>query len=52
MLLEDPENWVSINRKTGQITSVKKMDRESPALNGTGTYNIVIGAIDNGSRDF
>lgn len=51
VLLEDPENWVSINRKTGAITSVKQMDRESPVLNGTGVYNILIGAIDNGSRD-
>lgn len=51
MLLEDPNNYVSINKETGTLTSVKKMDRESPLLNGTGIYNILIGAIDNGSRD-
>lgn len=51
VLLEDPNNYVSINKETGTLTSVKKMDRESPLLNGTGIYNILIGAIDNGSRD-
>lgn len=52
MLLEDPFKWVDIDKNTGTITSVKSMDRDSPLLNGTGIYTIVIGAIDDGSRDF
>ncbi|CAG04085.1 unnamed protein product, partial [Tetraodon nigroviridis] len=47
VLIDDPENCVSIDRKTGKVTLVKTIDRESPALNGTGIYSIVIGAVDN-----
>lgn len=51
VLLEDRNNYVSIDKKTGTLTSVKKMDRESPLLNGTGIYTILLAAIDNGRRD-
>ncbi|XP_029689503.1 cadherin-like protein 26 isoform X2 [Takifugu rubripes] len=47
-VLEDPNNYVSIDKKTGKLTSVKKMDRELALLNGTGIYTILIAAIDNG----
>lgn len=49
-VLDDPANWVTIDKKTGQVKTVKPMDRESPFLNGTDTYTILIGAIDNGKR--
>lgn len=49
-ILDDPANWVTIDNKTGQVKTVKPMDSESPFLNGTDTYTILIGAIDNGKR--
>ncbi|KAF7695855.1 hypothetical protein HF521_005949 [Silurus meridionalis] len=46
-LVEDPANWMSMDPKTGSISLVKKMDRESPYVRNS-TYTVVMRAIDDG----
>ncbi len=40
---------MSVDKKTGKITTVKKMDRESPFIIN-GTYTVVVHAIDDGKH--
>ncbi|XP_051962189.1 cadherin-like protein 26 isoform X2 [Xyrauchen texanus] len=46
-LVKDPAKWVTIDPQTGKITTVVKMDRESPYLIN-GSYHLEIHATDDG----
>ncbi|XP_021050372.1 cadherin-like protein 26 isoform X2 [Mus pahari] len=46
-LVHDPENWVTVDEKSGVVTTKKQIDRESPHVNDS-FYTIVVHAVDNG----
>ncbi|XP_036390053.1 cadherin-like protein 26 [Megalops cyprinoides] len=46
-IASDPENWVTVDPKTGVVKALHKMDRESPRVNNS-YYTVLIHAIDDG----
>ncbi|XP_043945805.1 cadherin-like protein 26 [Protopterus annectens] len=47
-IADDPENWVVINEKTGEVTTVNVPDREAPSVKDN-VYRILVHAIDDGT---
>lgn len=43
----DPAGWVTVDQKTGKVTTAKSLDRESPYVKD-GVYNITVLVVDNG----
>lgn len=44
---EDPADWIAVDPVTGNVTTVKPLDRESPYVRN-GVYNVTILAVDDG----
>ncbi|XP_028850366.1 cadherin-like protein 26 isoform X2 [Denticeps clupeoides] len=45
---DDPNSWVSVDAKTGEVTTVKVLDREGPHVNDS-VYVVTLLAVDHGS---
>lgn len=46
---EDPAGWVSVDPKTGEITTANNLDRESPYVKNN-VYTVIIYSVENGER--
>ncbi|KAL6090118.1 hypothetical protein STEG23_000871, partial [Scotinomys teguina] len=46
-LVHDPANWVTVDEKSGVVTTKRQIDRESPYVNDS-FYTIIVHAVDNG----
>ncbi|XP_031421849.1 cadherin-like protein 26 isoform X2 [Clupea harengus] len=44
---EDPAGWVSVDPKTGEITTANNLDRESPYVKNN-VYTVIIYSVENG----
>ncbi|KAI4873637.1 hypothetical protein NFI96_031469, partial [Prochilodus magdalenae] len=44
---EDVDHWVTVNSETGEVTTVKVLDRESPFVTDS-TYTVTVYAVDRG----
>lgn len=46
---EDIDNWITVDPVTGQVTTAKILDRESPFVKND-TYEVIVYAVDNGTN--
>lgn len=47
MVGHDPDGWVTVDPHTGNITTAKRLDRESPYVVDN-IYTVIMHAVDNG----
>lgn len=44
---DDPAGWVTVDQKTGEVTTAEPLDRESPFVKD-GVYNVTVLVVDSG----